>query len=516
MDFVDFFFSPTRPESLVLNLIILGLAAVALIQVLSGLFNELPREEEAIKQVQEKGFRDADSYTRIAAELPKSTAVAKRLAILRSLHEQKERIANEALTAITTESFRRKIEFARYMTTILVLLGLGGTVLGLAISISGVLKLVQGEVTDAAQLRSAITAAVQGMATAFSTTLAGVMGAVLVGAAVGVYRHRQSRILTNLEVLSTLALIPAHEVKEEVSLQASSESLAQSTAKLAGQLDTLTLAVQAFRQAITDTSNLIPDLRDSIREEVQKQTTQLHDAIAGSVSQMAEQLRLQTDLTSKLTEEMTRTSGAVGEVATSVSGFAEASKRYKEMWQDVVDALGRAENVVADHIERGLKSIDAHLRGAQEREAQIQDSVLRALQDVDGQLAETLQVLAEERRRTSQRSEELIHELQDQVKRGAKELAAAMERREDRLGTKVEQAMRELGRELRDLLRSGGVSGKRERLDEGVSLVQGTGTQDGDHDPRPTGASDLADGDGPLRLTEEEEERLRDMFEGEA
>ncbi len=187
------------------------------------------------------------------------------------------------------------------------------------------------------------------------------------------------------------------------------------------------------------------------------------------------------------------------------------------MWQDVVKALSKTESVVADHLQRGLSAIDTHLRGAQEREAQIQQSVVRALQELDTQLAETLEALGDERHRTAQRLEELMHELQEHVQRGAAKLAAAMERREDRVGARMQQAIRELIRELRDL------PGGRPAAGDGALRGHGSSFADDKGGGGPRAAESDSNGEvgpdgrphGSRGLSEHEEKNMKDLFEGE-
>ncbi len=99
--------------------------------------------------------------------------------------------------------------WAKYITAVLTMLGLVGTFLGLMVAIDSIRGLT--DLQDKEAFFSGVVGALDGMGTAFSTSLAGIFGAVLLGFEQLVFHFAQLSYLSRLQLLVERVLGPAIE-----------------------------------------------------------------------------------------------------------------------------------------------------------------------------------------------------------------------------------------------------------------------------------------------------------------
>ncbi len=99
--------------------------------------------------------------------------------------------------------------WAKYITAVLTMLGLLGTFLGLMVSIDSIRGLT--DLQDKEAFFAGVVGALDGMGTAFSTSLAGIFGAVLLGFEQLVFHFAQLSYLTRLQLLVERVLGPKVE-----------------------------------------------------------------------------------------------------------------------------------------------------------------------------------------------------------------------------------------------------------------------------------------------------------------
>lgn len=117
----------------------------------------------------------------------------------------------DALQQITMESVENCGALARYLATILTLLGLFGTVFGLSLAVAATQgALISGyDVTALRELARALAEVLGGMKTAFATTLAGLLTALLLSVGNYTVHRKQSRVSLQLEAFLIETLLPS-------------------------------------------------------------------------------------------------------------------------------------------------------------------------------------------------------------------------------------------------------------------------------------------------------------------
>ena len=205
-----------------LNGVIFGALAVGLVMVVV-LVGRAAREEATLNR------HGAGFATRAAAgtgtgvdhrrttDLPRS-ALRDRIELLRALEERGVGYDATVVADAVAEREEAWPAVARFTAGMLVLLGLLGTFVGLLVTVAGV-----GEVVESLQaadsddieaflvpLRAGLRAPLAGMGLAFSTSLLGLAGSLVVGAGALALGAAQASWLGKLEQVTSLYLVPAY------------------------------------------------------------------------------------------------------------------------------------------------------------------------------------------------------------------------------------------------------------------------------------------------------------------
>ena len=259
-----FFFGTT--VSTLVNATILALVSVALtISLWKGL--QLQRERVALKQAsrdlrrrpagtsetdeedsegaQESSPRDRDELVQeLRRGLDQRSIILQRVDDLEQIGTRSS-IDVAGLTALSREALRDALSFPTALGPALVLMGLLGTLWGLGVAVTQLTVTLSSSVFSTEQLKTAILGTLGGMQTAFSTTLMGIMGTLVLRAATGAVRKGQSAFLRDLERLLVTRLVPLYEVSEKSALPRAAEELKSINTRLNEQFKTLVTEVSS-------------------------------------------------------------------------------------------------------------------------------------------------------------------------------------------------------------------------------------------------------------------------------
>lgn len=252
---------------LVINGAILVLFALGLLRA-TGILLVYMREEGAlarfVRNVEKRP--DVDPLKGVSA----SSIIARRYATLRRLHEARTPINQNALasTLVASESTRNGLP--RFINNILILSGVFGTIVSLSIALLGASNLLQNS-DDA----TSIGLVVHGMSTALSTTITAIVCYLLFGYFFLKLADVQTQLISGVEEISTLHLIPRFETRPE--------SIVSEVADLVYALREVTENMQAAQR---DQHKL----EEQVHELVEGQAYYLAN-IAGRLSSMRKLLR---------------------------------------------------------------------------------------------------------------------------------------------------------------------------------------------------------------------------------
>lgn len=510
---IDFFFSPDRPVSLVLNLVIAALTAVALVEMFREWKRVVRPTRVDLDALRSHGpHPDADSLLHFANDAAPGQIVQRRLELLRQFRTRAEPVDIEMLAAISAESFRDAAPIARLATSTLVLLGLAGTLVGLSLAVSGLPSLLRGA-PDVKHITDAILMTLGQVKVAFSTTLAGVTGSILVGFALAGLRHRQSTVIRALEELSTTEWTPLFQTTEQSRISDAVRELEATREVLTRGLDETLKHVRAgfealgtqFRDQGATLFGQVSALRDATLEiigergedslslaqyvETVKSTTdQLQDSVRASgellprVQQaLDETIRSEREALSASLSEHTqavrpvleRQEAAAEALSAAVSGELARLSEVKDVldrlnksfeaargtWEHADQSIERMGRETATALRDGLRESMSAIARLTEEQARSQQRVTTVVDGFQETYQETMRLLGDQSRRAFNQSQEMVEEIRATLRESLDLVKQELVASQSSGSKQITAALKELSRELRDLSASPAPSG---------------------------------------------------------
>lgn len=249
-------------------------------------------------------------------------------------------------------------DISRYMVSLLIFLGLLGTFWGLLDTIGGVSAVIgglAGQGGDAARVFEALTANLQGplsgMGTAFSSSLFGLAGALVLGVLDLQAGHAQSRFFSELEewLASRTHLPSTHAGGEgEASIPHYIEALLEQTAENLSQIQRLMQKTEEERRAaqagVAALGDRLSELTDQMRVEqklivtLAKDQTELRPGLADLARQIAATVAGNEEMRQHLRNSDAALTRLVEEVAGAREQMPQALRQEVQL---VVQSLAR-------------------------------------------------------------------------------------------------------------------------------------------------------------------------------
>lgn len=383
---LDFFFSPERPLALGINILILVLAGGSL-GVLLRAWTKARREigdvsalESPLKHVRRKE-QNRSEIKRIvrehAEEVGEGSLVRQRIEDLQDMGDQAE-IDMAGLTALSRETLRDEVAFPASIGPILILLGLTGTLWGLGFAVTELATTLDTtESLSTAILRDEILATLGGMQTAFSTTLLGILGTVVVKGALDAVRHTQSKLLRRLERLLVTGLVPVYQVSERTALPEAAKSLSAVQKTLKEDLGRLVDGVhergEALGEQLQEEFLRLEKAFQERAEKLLKETARAMDAVMEMLGSrdpsdpsLADYVRAVQSTTSDLKESVTTTSSLIPKLEDSLTeviseqhtSLRDALTAYSDRVGPILENQERATRALAETAETSSESMD--------------------------------------------------------------------------------------------------------------------------------------------------------------
>lgn len=499
-----------QPVGVVLNLAIGFMAAWGFIQVFRALVKDVNPTLKDLRYLERRGRQDdPDDLLRLSRRTQSSGPVRKRLDLLGTLKANGAPVDAEMLAAISAEDFRTAAPIARWATSFLVLLGLTGTLVGLSLAVSELSTLL-GNGMGTQDMVNAILETLGRMRLAFSTTLAGVGGSVVVGSSLAVLRHRQSRAIRKLEQLSSTQWAPLFRTSEASRLKDAVKELeatrnvlkngldqtlnhvrdgfqklqndfAEQSRQLLGQVgslrdatleiigersdDSLSLAqyvetvkatTEELQEGVRASGELLPGIRDALEETIRSEQQSLAHTLTEHARAAHPVLERQESAAKALAEAVASERALLVDLQDVLLRLNSSLDAASGTWEQVDQAIEKLGRETASALRDGLRETLAAVGRQTEEQSKSQRRITASLDDLQTTQKKTLGLLADQSQRALNRSQEIVDEIRATLQESLDLVGHRLIESERALGKRVETGLSKLARELRDLAGTAG------------------------------------------------------------
>jgi hypothetical protein len=204
-----YFENQKTPVGIIVNSSILVVFLLGLAKIIAALLY-YTREETALARFLRQFKGDEDKILRGIS--PKSV-IARRYEIIKALSEDFAAINHSALAATLLADESTRTSFAKYVSNILILTGVFGTIVSLSVALVGASNLL-----DVAQGAGDMGLVIHGMSTALSTTITAILCYLFYGYFYIKLTDAQTHFLSGVEEITTVYLLPRHARDSETML----------------------------------------------------------------------------------------------------------------------------------------------------------------------------------------------------------------------------------------------------------------------------------------------------------
>lgn len=197
------------PVGLIVNGAILLVFFLGLVKIVTTLSWYMQEESSLARFVRQFS---SDPEKLMKGVSPKSV-IARRHNTIRKLSEAHARINHSALAATLQADEHTRISFTRYVSNILILTGVFGTIVSLSVALMGTSNLL-----DSAQDSGSMGLVIHGMSTALSTTITAILCYLFYGYFYLKLSDAQTHFLSGVEEVTAVYLLPEYSHDSETML----------------------------------------------------------------------------------------------------------------------------------------------------------------------------------------------------------------------------------------------------------------------------------------------------------
>ena len=194
------------PVGMFVNGAILLVFLLGLVKVVTSLSYYM-QEEVALARFIRQFASDPE---KLMTGVSQKSVIARRHATIQKLSEQHARINHSALAATLQADESARISFTRYVTNILILTGVFGTIVSLSVALVGASNLL-----DSAQDSGSMGLVIHGMSTALSTTITAILCYLFYGYFYLKLSDAQTHFLSGVEEVTAVYLLPEYSHDSE-------------------------------------------------------------------------------------------------------------------------------------------------------------------------------------------------------------------------------------------------------------------------------------------------------------
>ena len=246
-----YFENQITSTGLMINGSILGLFLLGMVKIIITLL-QYHSEEKALcsfARAMETGSYQFDG------DVDSNRIIYRRHAMIQGMSKRSAVIDQNALASILIANESTRVSFPKFVHNILILSGVFGTIVSLSISLVGASNLLAS-----AEAFTNMGMVIHGMSTALSTTITAIVSYIIFGYFYLRLTDVQTRILSRVEEVTTLYLIPRYSVTED--------SVLTQVSGLLHSLQKMTLAMQHGQKEYSEAGQALGEVAQSIKEQI--------------------------------------------------------------------------------------------------------------------------------------------------------------------------------------------------------------------------------------------------------
>jgi biopolymer transport protein ExbB/TolQ len=243
------------PVGLIVNGSILLVFFLGLVKIATTLSWYMQEESALARFV---GQFSSDPEKLMKGVSPKSV-IARRHNTIRKLSEEHARINHSALAATLQADEQTRISFTRYVSNILILTGVFGTIISLSVALMGTSNLL-----DSAQDSGSMGLVIHGMSTALSTTITAILCYLFYGYFYLKLSDAQTHFLSGVEEVTAVYLLPEYSHD--------SESMLHEVAGLINGLREAATGMRNIQQEYAEAGNRLHGIAADLGEQMNAMT----------------------------------------------------------------------------------------------------------------------------------------------------------------------------------------------------------------------------------------------------
>lgn len=204
---IDFYMGPRSTlVGQVFNSFILIVFIVGTFRILYLILSLKDEEKSVINLFENLGKESNSPFHNVSSE----SIIGKRYHIMETLYQRRMSVDHQSLAGLLESELMSRVSFPKFISGILVLLGMLGTILSLAIALVGASDIL-ANVDNIHELGSIL----DGMSTALSTTMTGIVTYILYRFYLGKLLDVQNNLFYAIERVTTLTLVPQFSLSED-------------------------------------------------------------------------------------------------------------------------------------------------------------------------------------------------------------------------------------------------------------------------------------------------------------
>ncbi len=261
----DFYFKNQLTQlGWVINGTILGIFLLGLLKIIGTLFVYMREEADVVRFVKNMEHRpDRDPLKGIN----KNSLMAHRYMTLRRLHESRTPINQNALASSLVASESTRSSLPKFISNILILMGVFGTIVSLSIALVGASDVLENAINT-----SGMGMVIHGMSTALSTTITAIICYLYFGYFYLRLTDSQTNLISAIEQITTTFLVPKFQVQTD-SVLYEFTGLIRS---LQGLVDQMSSSQKGFANTQQELNTLIDHYRNRMDSMDEHMNTIIH------------------------------------------------------------------------------------------------------------------------------------------------------------------------------------------------------------------------------------------------